>query len=75
MSAYTQNKLNDLLSIEGLDQNGFLEKYGNDDVVPGICMVSGCYYTVNYEPDSRSGWCDECETNTVQSGLVLIGIL
>lgn len=44
-----------------------------DSVVPGICKRCGT--SVEIEPDSRDGWCDECEANTVVSVLVLGGLI
>jgi hypothetical protein len=40
----------------------------------GICTNEGCDYCTSTEPDSTTGWCEECETNTVASGLALMGI-
>jgi hypothetical protein len=53
----------------------FIETYALDEVVPGICMNPGCDYTTDCEPDLRTGWCEECETRSVRSALVLAGIL
>jgi hypothetical protein len=52
-----------------------LIEYGLESVVPGICMNEGCNYTTEYEPDQREGWCEECDTETVTSFLVLMGML
>lgn len=46
-----------------------------DSVSPGICMNDGCDYTCDIEPDSDSGWCEECNTNTIHSALILAGII
>lgn len=43
--------------------------------VPAICTNPGCGFTAEYEPDSREGWCENCETNTVKSCLVLAGMI
>ena len=43
-----------------------------DGVCPSICMNEGCDATYDYEPDSTTGWCDECETNTVKSAIELV---
>lgn len=70
------SKLKDLLDVEGFeDAYDFLEAYASESVVPGICMNPGCTATYEYEPDSRRGWCDACQTNTVASGLVLLGVI
>jgi len=45
-----------------------------DSVVPGSCKTCD-YVTETVEPDARDYSCPECETNTVNSVLVLMGIL
>jgi hypothetical protein len=70
------DKFENLLEVEGIEnQEEFLQSYGNESVIPGICMNAGCEYTTGVEPDQDEGWCEECETNTVQSGLILLGII
>ena len=69
------DKLEALLSNEGLDLNSFLDEYGLESVVPGICTNDGCEYTTNVEPDQAEGWCELCGTQTVCSGLVLAGVI
>jgi hypothetical protein len=32
-------------------------------------------YTAEVEPDRRQGWCEVCGTTTVQSGIVLAGLI
>ena len=44
-----------------------------DSVSPGICHR--CGYTTEVEPDSDSGWCEECHANSVVSVLMLGGII
>ena len=46
-----------------------------DCVSPAICTNAGCDYTTDMEPDQDRGWCDECQTNTMKSALVLAGII
>ena len=69
------SKLMDLCNDYGLTEDEFLEEYGNESVIPGICMNDGCSATYEYEPDCRKGWCEECRTNSVESGLSLMGII
>ena len=63
------------------DENGYnsaeqlAEDYMNDGVVPGICMNDDCDFTAEYEPDQDKGWCEICETNSVFSLYVLMGII
>ena len=56
------------------DCEDFLEQYGLDGAVPGICYKCKEYST-GVEPDSMGGYCEECGTNTVVSGLILLGII
>lgn len=69
------SKLDDLAREWGMKVNEFVEEYALDDVVPGICMNLGCDYTTDIEPDQREGWCEECETRSVRSGIVLAGLI
>jgi len=41
----------------------------------GICMNPECDYTTTVEPDSDSGYCEECDSNTVESTCMLAGII
>lgn len=68
-------KLQALAEEYGLKADDLLEEYASDSVVPGICMNDGCGFTADYEPDQREGWCDECETRSVTSALILAGIM
>ena len=69
-------KLEQLIDNEGYETlESFLEDFALDSVVPGICMNDGCEYTTNVEPDQDKGWCENCNTNSVKSGLVLAGII
>lgn len=69
------DKLGDLLANEGMDLNSFLDEYGLESVVPGICTNDGCEYTTDVEPDQTRGWCEFCGTQSVTSGLVLAGVI
>lgn len=69
-------KLAQLVEIEGYDDEmQMLEEATFDSVAPGICINEGCYYTTTVEPDCHNGWCEECETQTVSSCLILKGII
>ena len=50
----------------GDSEADWLEDWGMESVVPGICTE--CGYTTEYEPDATKGWCEICETGTVKSG-------
>lgn len=68
-------KLVTLAEVEGMDVMEMLEEAVVDSVAPGICMNPGCSYTTQVEPDSDSGWCEECSTNSVKSCLMIAGIM
>lgn len=69
------SKFNQLLEIEGLEFDGYLEQYAHESVVPGICTNENCDYTTNVEPDCFKGYCENCKTQTVQSGHALLGVI
>jgi hypothetical protein len=66
------SKLETLSEIEGLSVEEMMGIGLTDGVCPSICMNEGCDATYDYEPDSTTGWCDECETNTVKSAIELV---
>ena len=66
------SKLKTLSEIEGLSVEEMMGIGLTDGVCPSICMNEGCDATYDYEPDSTTGWCDECETNTVKSAIELV---
>jgi len=71
-----QSKLYQLTCDEGYEDILDLLKVAiSDSVVPGICIKPSCDYSREIEPDSNSGWCEECEANTVWSCLVLADII
>jgi hypothetical protein len=69
------SKLDALADEWGMSADEFIEEYGLEDVVPGICMNPDCDYTTEVEPDQREGWCEECDTPSVRSGVVLAGLI
>ena len=71
-----QAKLATLAELEGFDDPAALiEAVIHDSVCPGICIREGCDYTVEIEPDQDRGWCEECRFQTVQSALILAGLI
>lgn len=71
-----QSKLELLAEIEGFDDPmKLLEEYAVDSVCPGICVNPDCDYTTEVEPDCTRGYCECCETNTVQSAMILAGVI
>lgn len=74
------SKLQDLAEAYGYDSGTelILAEAGIANInpgVPAICTNEGCNYVAEYEPDSRKGWCESCQTNSVQSALVLAGMI
>lgn len=72
---FEASKFDCLAETCGVTVAEFIEEYALDDVVPGICMNPDCDFTADYEPDQREGWCEECGTRSVQSGIVLAGLV
>lgn len=69
-------KLVTLAKIEGFpDIRALLDKYVHDSVCPAICTNDDCDYTAEMEPDQDKGWCEACEQNSLQSALVLAGLI
>ena len=73
-------KRSDLLQLIAKDQGMNLgelgDVYGNDSIVPGICTSEDCLAISDCcEPDARANWCTECNNGTVQSFLVLMGVI
>jgi len=68
------SKIKELAEIEGFDSvDEMIEAVGLESVMPGICKTPDCDYVTEVEPDSRSGWCENCEKQTVVSALELYG--
>jgi hypothetical protein len=68
-------KLDQLCEVEGMDRMEILEAGTFDGVCMGICTNKDCEYTTEVEPDQDKGWCEECQTNTVKSALMLAGMI
>jgi len=68
-----QEGLIKLAASEGMKELDMLEKATWDSVVPGICLE--CGYTAEVEPDSTQGYCEGCGKQTVQSCLILAGVI
>jgi hypothetical protein len=70
-------KLRTLCETEGYeDENDLFASAMTDSVCPAICCNPDnpeCDYTEEKEPDSRDGWCEECQRGTMVSALVLGG--
>jgi hypothetical protein len=68
-------KLDQLAHEWGMTVMEFIDRYTFEAQVPGICVCPGCDYMAEVEPDTRHGRCQQCGFESVQSGLVLAGIL
>jgi hypothetical protein len=69
-------KLAKLLEIEGFaTSDDFAEAFVTDSVCPAICMSDDCDHTTELEPDQDQGWCEACDTGTMTSGLLLMGLI
>lgn len=75
MPLENQIKLEKLARIEGYPSEITMLEDNIGGVVVGICTNPDCNYTTEVEPDSDSGWCENCETNTVSSCLMLAGLI
>lgn len=63
-----------LLEAEGFESlDDLAESALTDSTCPGICTNDGCGYTTEVEPDNDQGYCENCGTQTVKSGLFLAG--
>ena len=70
------NKLNKLANDWGYNfPEDMMEEYVCDSLHPAICMNKECDYSTEMEPDQDRGWCENCETNTVVSEGMLMGIV
>jgi hypothetical protein len=71
-----KSKLDELMESEGFDSiDDLADEAMHDSVVPSICMNAGCDYIIGMEPDQDAGYCECCDTNTVQSAFILMGVI
>lgn len=70
------SKLEQLAKLHGYDNFvEMLEEAVCDSICPGICTRPDCDYTTEVEPDQDAGWCENCGYNTVQSAMILAGVI
>ena len=75
-AAERRAKLATLMEIEGYDSiEQLAEAVLFDAVSPAICMSEGCDFTCEMEPDQDAGFCEECRTKSMQSALILAGLI
>ena len=69
-------KLSRLLTAYGFASfDDLYEVAFHDSVGPAICAAPGCDYTADMELDQQEGYCEACGRNTVQSALILAGVI
>jgi len=68
-------KLGTLAKIKGTELRYLLAEAATKTAVPGICINEDCSYTCDVEPDQTQGHCENCNTKTVSSCLVLAGMI
>lgn len=72
--AQKQENLETLAGINGFeDAQEMLEAASFDSIVPAICTE--CEATYELEPDAENDLCEECDCTTVQSCLILAGVI
>ena len=69
------SKLQDLKDQTGMNDDELMEQALYDGVDEGICKNPGCNFTMRIEPDSDSGWCEDCNTNSVVSFTMMMGCI
>jgi hypothetical protein len=57
------------------DEYEAAEELITDSICPGICMNPDCDYSTEVEPDCSTGYCEECDTQSVQSLFIIMGIM
>ncbi len=76
MFNFEHPKLIKLAQIEGFpDVEAMVEHSVMDSVVPAICVKPDCDQATESEPDQRGGYCEACGHQTVQSNLVICGMI
>jgi hypothetical protein len=75
-AAEQRAKLATLMKIEGYDSiEDLAQAILSDSVSPAICMNEDCDFTCEMKPDQDAGYCEECRTNSMQSALILAGLI
>lgn len=72
--AKRQRHIDSLLEMSGLDWGGFLDTYGFQVRVPGICTACSTY-TETCGATAENDPCGNCNEDAVVSGLVLLGVV
>ncbi len=61
--------------IEGKDSLDIVEDAIMDSTIVGICMNNDCEFTAEYEHDQNKGFCEDCETGSVESLMLLLVLI
>jgi hypothetical protein len=70
------NKAETLANQWGYDcPDALAHDYIFDSLVPAICSNPDCDYSTDMEPDQGAGHCENCGTNTLQSILIMQGLI
>lgn len=69
--------VNQLTCDFGFDEpEEMVDSYMSDGgIMPGICTNDGCGYSTEYEPDQEAGHCEACDTLTVVSAAIMLGVI
>ena len=67
-----RNSPSSLKSNESVED--LMEAVFSDSVSPA-CMIEGCDFTCEREPDQDAGYCEECHTNTIKAAPILAGLI
>jgi len=57
--------------MEAIEEEG----WAYDSIVPGACRNACGFINYSVEPDARNYHCEECDTETVDSVLILLGVI
>jgi hypothetical protein len=66
-------KLGKLLGFKTIDE--MFDAAVTNTACPGTCINPWCEFFATVAPDERDGFCPNDSTNTVQSALVLAGLM
>ena len=69
------DKLHELAELGDVTMEELLAQATFDGVTLGICTNEQCDYIREVEPDQDRGYCEICDSNTVQSALILAGMI
>ena len=70
------SKLNVLTVLWGYESAlDLMTDYMHEGIYPAICMNKGCNYSTEMEPDQDRGWCECCNTDSVTSAAILLGVI